>query len=336
MSPIAALFPAPILIRPSQFEYPTTFAMQKVPVSKWLSLNLFLWGGLTMALAGCGKFGSFLALRFLIGALESCSTPAYLLITATWYTIEEQPIRIGWWSTFLGLANSFGGLLAFAIGHINGSLEPWQYQFIIIGAITRVWAAFMYFTLAERPSMAQVSPADDGFVCTFMLILLIIPSSWLNEEEKEAAIRRLGSHHLGANHQKIKKYQIVEALMDPKTWFFFLFGVSTQVVNGAVSNFGSLIIHGFGYSSFVTTLLQIPYGMLILLSNVSAMYLQRWLQGQARCIVALLYVIPSLAGAVGIHTVSREHKVALLVCYLVCPSPPDLHILATNVLGVSS
>jgi hypothetical protein len=33
------------------------------------------------------------------------------LITATWYTIEEQPIRIGWWSTFLGIANAFGGLL---------------------------------------------------------------------------------------------------------------------------------------------------------------------------------------------------------------------------------
>ncbi len=154
ISPLAALCPAPRLTRLSQFEYPTAFAMQKVPVSKWLSLNLFLWGGLTMALAGCGKFGSFLALRFLIGALESCSTPAYLLITATWYTIEEQPIRIGWWSTFLGLANSFGGLLAFAIGHIKGALEPWQYQFIIIGAITCVWAVFMSFTLAERPSEA--------------------------------------------------------------------------------------------------------------------------------------------------------------------------------------
>jgi MFS family permease len=108
----------------------------------------------SMALAACGGFKSFLALRFLIGALESCSTPAYLLITATWYTVEEQPIRIGWWSTFLGVANSFGGLLAFAVGHIKGSLESWQYQFIFIGAITCAWAIFMAFTLTERPSTA--------------------------------------------------------------------------------------------------------------------------------------------------------------------------------------
>lgn len=130
--------------------------MQKVPVSKWLSVNLFFWGGITMALAGCSGFNSFLALRFLIGALESCSTPAYLLITATWYTVEEQPIRIGWWSTFLGVANSFGGLLAFGVGQIKGSLQSWQYQFIVIGAISCVWSIFMYFTLAESPSSAWV------------------------------------------------------------------------------------------------------------------------------------------------------------------------------------
>jgi hypothetical protein len=93
--------------------------------------------------------------------------------------------------------------------------------------------------------------------------------------------------------------------------------VATQVVNGAASNFGSLIIQGFGYSNLVTTLFQIPYGMIILVSNVSAMYLQRWLPGQKRCLVAVLYVCPALAGVVGIHTISRDHKVALLVCYWV-------------------
>ncbi|RAK99292.1 MFS general substrate transporter [Aspergillus ibericus CBS 121593] len=275
------------------FEYPTTFVMQKVPVSKWLSVNLFFWGGITIALAGCSNFRSFLALRFLIGALESCSTPAYLLITATWYTVEEQPIRIGWWSTFLGLANSFGGLLAFGVGQIKGALQSWQYQFIFIGAISCAWAIFMFFTLAEHPSTAP----------------------WLNTEEREAAVQRLGVRHQGANHREIKKYQIIEALTDPKTWLFFLCGVSTQVVNGAASNFGSLIIEGFGYSNLVTTLFQIPYGMVVLVSNVSAMYLQRWLPGQKRCLVAIIYVCPALAGAVGIHTISRDHKVALLVCY---------------------
>lgn len=134
------------------------------------------------------------------------------------------------------------------------------------------------------------------------------------------AARRLGPRHHGANHREIKKYQLIEAATDPKTWLFFLCGVATQVVNGAASNFGSLIISGFGYSNLVTTLFQIPYGMVILVSNVSAMYIQRWLPGQMRCLVAVAYVCPALAGAVGIHAISRDHKVALLVCYWVCLS----------------
>ena len=139
----------------------------------------------------------------------------------------------------------------------------------------------------------------------------------MNEEEKGAAVQRLGNRHQGANHREIKKYQIIEAITDPKTWLFFLCGVATQVVNGAASNFGSLIIEGFGYSNLVTTLFQIPYGMVILVSNVSAMYIQRWLPGQKRCLVAIIYVCPALAGAVGIHTIPREHKAGLLVCYWV-------------------
>ena len=132
------------------FEYPTSYAMQKLSVAKWMSANIFIWGGITMALGGCKSFPSFAGLRFVLGALESCSTPGYLLITAMWYKVEEQPVRIGYWSTFLGLANAFGGLLGYGIGHIHGALESWRYQFIIIGAVSSAWGLFMFFTLAEN------------------------------------------------------------------------------------------------------------------------------------------------------------------------------------------
>jgi Major Facilitator Superfamily len=138
-----------------QFEYPTSFAMQRVSVSRWLAGNVFLWGGICMALGGCNNFSALAALRFILGMLESCSTPAYLLLTAMWYKVEEQPIRIGYWSTFLGLANSFGGLLAYGIGNIHGAhLETWRYQFIIVGCISSVWGLIMYFFLAESPVTA--------------------------------------------------------------------------------------------------------------------------------------------------------------------------------------
>jgi MFS family permease len=285
--------------------------MQKLSASKWLSVNIFIWGGICMALGGCKNFPSLAALRFILGMLEACSTPAFLLITAMWYTVDEQPIRIGYWSTFLGLANSFGGLLAYGIGHINGSLETWRYQFIIIGAVSSAWGLFMYFFLAETPVTAYVLNS-----------LFIIPttnyhSSWLSPDEKKMAVGRLSGNNTGLKTTAFKSYQLVEALLDPKTWLLVLFGLSTQVVNGAVSNFGTLIIKGFGYSSLVTTLLQIPYGAIIIFAVLSSMYVQKLLPGEKRCFVAALYVLPALAGVCAIHVLPPTSGKARLGCYYV-------------------
>ena len=149
---------------------------------------------------------------------------------------------------------------------------------------------------------------------------------WLSNDEKKIAIRRLRDNQTGIKNTEFKSYQIKEALLDPKTWLFFFLSIATQVVNGAVSNFGSLIVKGFGFSSLNATLLQVPYGFIILFANVSAMYLQRYIPGQQRCMVGSLYVIPALAGTVGIHTIGREHKAALLACYYV--SSPLLDVLS--------
>lgn len=128
--------------------------MQKFSVTKWLAINIFVWGGITMAQGGVKDFGAMAGLRFVLGMLESCSTPAYLLLMAMWYRVDEQPIRIGWWSTFLGLANAFGGLLAYGIGQIHGHLQSWRYLFIIVGAISSLWGLIMFFTFAENPIAA--------------------------------------------------------------------------------------------------------------------------------------------------------------------------------------
>ena len=148
---------------------------------------------------------------------------------------------------------------------------------------------------------------------------------WLSTEEKKLAVERLRDNNTGIKNTHFKRYQLIEALIDPKTWFLFLFGMSTQVVNGSVSNFGSLIVKGFGYSRLVTTLLQIPYGFIICFSVLSAMYLQKYIKGQQRCHVAVLYVLPALAGVVGIHVLPSTSRHSLLACYYVRFGPSSLY-----------
>jgi MFS family permease len=128
--------------------------MQKLPAGKWMAGNIIIWGVACAAMGACSSFGSLAALRFILGMLESCSTPAFLLITAMFYTVEEQPIRIGYWSTFLGLASAMGGLIAFGIGQIQGGLANWRFQFIIVGVVSSAWGVVLFFLIADNPTNA--------------------------------------------------------------------------------------------------------------------------------------------------------------------------------------
>ena len=58
--------------------------------------------------------------------------------------------------------------------------------------------------------------------------------------------------------QHFKWYQVREAFSDVKLYLLFFLGIVCNVPNGGISNFGTLIIKGFGFSTLVTTLMQIP------------------------------------------------------------------------------
>jgi len=100
---------------------PTNLLMQKFPLNKYLAFNvrssapsashhlsipflrmfvsiqIFLWGVLLMAQAASRNFTELAVLRVLSGAFEATADPAFVLITAIWYTRAQQPRRIGYW-----------------------------------------------------------------------------------------------------------------------------------------------------------------------------------------------------------------------------------------------
>jgi hypothetical protein len=46
----------------------------------------------------CHNFAGIAVQRFILGCLESVTTPAFILITSVWYTRSEQPLRVStWW-----------------------------------------------------------------------------------------------------------------------------------------------------------------------------------------------------------------------------------------------
>ncbi|KAI5922492.1 putative MFS allantoate transporter [Camillea tinctor] len=272
--------------------FPTNFMMQKFPIGKYLGVNIFLWGFFLMLQAAAKNFTQLLVLRFFAGAAEACADPSFMLITSMWYTRRQQPVRMGLWYTANGIGIALGGLLGYAIGNIKGALPSWKYEFIIIGALCSAWGIVMFIFLPDSPVTAK----------------------GLSRAEKRLAVQRLRENQTGIENKHLKVYQVKEAFLDVKLYLFFVLGMVCNVPNGGISNFGTLIIQGFGFSTLVTTLMQIPYGVLIAISILVCVYLNDRFENR-RCVFILLFLCPNIAGAFGLRFVDTSQQVGRLICY---------------------
>ncbi|QRD94700.1 MFS allantoate transporter [Aspergillus flavus] len=272
--------------------FPTNFLMQRLPIGKYLGANIFMWGVFLMIQAACHNFATLAVLRALGGAAEACADPAFMLITSMWYTRREQPVRIGLWYTANGLGIALGGLLGYGIGHIRGALPSWKYEFIVIGALCSAWGIVMFIFLPDSP----------------------VSAPGLTQRERRITVERLRDNQTGVENKHLKPYQILEAFLDYKMYFFFILGVVCNVPNGGISNFGTIIIKGFGFSTLVTTLMQVPYGALIALSILACVYLNDRFENR-RCVFILIFLIPNIAGAFGLRFVPTDQQVGRLICY---------------------
>lgn len=105
-------------------EFPNIWLIKKLPIGKFMGACLVAWGTCLCLLAACHNFAGLATIRFLLGIFEASLLPCLLLVNTYWYRREEQPLRTAfWYNTFAGV---FGGILSYAIGHINGALATWK------------------------------------------------------------------------------------------------------------------------------------------------------------------------------------------------------------------
>ncbi|KAI9806903.1 MAG: hypothetical protein M1833_002561 [Piccolia ochrophora] len=273
--------------------FPTNFLMQRFPIAKYLGINIFLWGFFLILQGAAKNFAQLCVLRFLAGAAEACSDPSFMLITSMWYTRRQQPVRIGIWYTANGIGIACGGLLGYGIGSIKGALRSWKYEFIIIGALCCAWGIILFIFLPDSPVTAPM----------------------LTPKQRRMAVERLRGNQTGVENKHLKSYQVKEAFLDYKLYIFFLLGVVVNCPNGGISNFGTIIIKGFGFSTLVTTLMQVPYGIFIAISILVCVFVNDRLPPNNRCFMVVAFVLPNIAGAFGLRFVPVDQKVGRLICY---------------------
>lgn len=225
-------------------QFPASYLMQILPIGKFLACTTLAWGIILITTPACYNFAGIATNRFLLGFVEAAVNPGFVLIMSMWYTVREQPVRLESYYCTNGIATMFGGLIGYAVGHINSGLPQWMYVFLIFGSLSIVGGVYALISLPDLPSKAK----------------------FLTERERFVAIERVSKNRQGVKNSRFSKHQAWQTIHDPKTWILFVMAVGAQVPNSALTSFTSLIIKSFGFGTLGTQYLQIPGGAVQFLS----------------------------------------------------------------------
>ena len=211
--------------------------MQKTHLGRTVGLLAILWGGCVLSIAFCKDFAQLAAVRFLQGAFECAITPAFLLITSSFYPTRELPLRVFIW----GIGSTSFGVISdislYGIGRAatkSQAIAPWKGISFFLGGLTILV----------------------GIVCFFLLgTAREVP--WLSEEEKRIAYARTVQNHTGTDREKHAKFdwaQAREYLTDPQIYFIFFAQLVNSAPNSGINTFGNLVYTSFGFTPLDTFL----------------------------------------------------------------------------------
>ncbi|POR35550.1 Putative transporter [Tolypocladium paradoxum] len=253
--------------------YPMTFALQRFDIGRILGGVVILWSAVCMLTAAVTSWQGLFAQRFFLGFVESIVPTGFMCIVSGYYTQSEQSLRQSWWFSSTGLFTIIGGALNYGFAQIQGGgLRPWQYIYLLAGALTFLFGCFC-FAMPNSPV-----------------------SAWfLTSEEKFAAVERLRHGQTGVRCTKFKWSQLKEAILDVKVWLVALMMASAYTMNGAVSGFGPLIVSTFGWSTLASILFQFPLGGLCFIVILLTGYLGSKFNN-IRILMLIVTCLPVIAG----------------------------------------
>lgn len=153
--------------------------------------------------------------------------PSLVILTAMWYKRHEQVTRMGWWYQGSSVGPAVSSLVAYGFGHWTASdpsisFKSWQVLFLMFGLITIVFGILTFLFLPDNPFKSR-----------------------LTLEEKLYILEHVRENQTGIENKHLKWSQFKEVVLDVRTWLMSLIVILTNVPNGAVSSFSSIIIEKY-------------------------------------------------------------------------------------------
>ncbi|KAK4497956.1 hypothetical protein PRZ48_010612 [Zasmidium cellare] len=156
------------------------------------------------------------------------------------------------------LSNILGGLTSFAFQHVGSgaAMAGWRVMFLVLGILTILTGLLVAFYVPNTPMTA----------------------SFLSPAEKLALLRHVQGNQTGISSPKnFHPSQILEACLDFQIWAVCAIVLLQSVGGGVITTYSAQLIRGFGFTSKEAALLNMPSGMINILSSLTCGLLTRHL-----------------------------------------------------------
>ncbi|KAF3053474.1 hypothetical protein E8E11_009584 [Didymella keratinophila] len=144
-------------------EVPSNLVLKKLRPSRWIAFITVSWGIIATLTGVVQTYGGLIACRLLLGAVEGGLFPGMAVYLTFFYTKRELALRIGYLFVSAALAGACGGLLAYAIGHMDGiaGQRGWRWIMILEGIPTFILGIATWWILPDSPETAYFLSADE-------------------------------------------------------------------------------------------------------------------------------------------------------------------------------
>lgn len=213
-----------------------------------------------------------------------------------WYRRHEAQRRYSFFFNSTTLAGAFGGLLAAAIGKMDGirGFAGWRWIFILEGLLTVVVSVFFYFWLPDFPEDVK----------------------WLTKEEKEFVSARLRADQgRSAAERSITISDVGRIFKDYKVIVggFMYFGLIVPAYGYAY--FAPGIIQTYGYGSIQTQLHSVPPWVVAFAFSMMVAFISDKMRH--RFLFAILAICVAIAGFAILISVHNNTSVQYFGLFLV-------------------
>ncbi|PSS03831.1 major facilitator superfamily domain-containing protein [Coniella lustricola] len=221
------------------FEIPSNMLLKKLSPRLWLSI-CGIGFGMVMVFQGLTQnYSGILVTRFFLGLFECGMFPGCFYLLGMWYKRSEAQKRFTFFFCSTSLAGAFGGLLASAIGKMDGvrGYSGWRWIFIIEGSLTFIICVGFLFVFPTFPEDAK----------------------WLGETERAYIKARLEAD-LGKNaiERKITFHDTITVLRDPKVLMGGFMYMGLVVPAYGYAYFSPAILATYKYNAIETQLHSVP------------------------------------------------------------------------------